>query len=714
MSLTSSECSESENDSNDERWDDWEEEEGNQQNLKCLFCKQLFSTSSNDLFFHCIEYHGFDFQKIRLDLKLDFYQSIRLINYIRKQVLEIPELENVTSYSISEISSVINNDEYLKPVLEEDSLLYAFDNDEIEDDDFDEKINLDGIEDQNQDINPTTPLEHELLKKLRITEEKLFNTQVQLKKVETQSDEYRNMVKESLFDIYSDAKSEKSMISTNIYGEMANYYFDSYAKTNIHEEMLKDRVRTESYRDFVYENKDLFKGKTVLDVGCAKAGASQVFSVDKSDIIHRAKEIVKENQLENVITLINSKVEDINLPVPKVDIIISEWMGYFLLFEGMLDSLIVARDQWLSQDGILAPSYCQLFLAAIEDDDLINDKFNFWNDVYGFKMTAMKNPVRQSVIVDYVKPQAIITNEVPLYTIDKFGLNFTSPFTFKVIRDGPNGTETHWGQTIFMLEHGISVECGTIITGSFDCRKSKENPRDLDLKIKYKVIRTGGEDDEKPFVSLPKRPVIPVKMVQEFPTELQLLILTDVLNLTRLNIFPSEKIEPSYNYETKQFNINFDSTDIYESFSLNEYGFARETIFVYFGWKISTNMIGFQICTIDFSKLIDNSRYEFGKEKRKDKHFRKLSVESIKIPVGDLCLIIDQLENKIGHHYKFKFIFNNPIIENFSSENEFFYWWDDEELRPVRQYSEDISPTRFNSFETEGGYVYDHEYDMYY
>ncbi|RHZ68644.1 hypothetical protein Glove_294g141 [Diversispora epigaea] len=548
-------CSESENDSNDERWDDWEEDEENQQNFKCLFCKQLFSTSSNDLFLHCIEYHGFDFQKIRLDLKLDFYQSIRLINYIRKQVLENSELENVTSYSISEISSVINNDEYLKPVLEEDSLLYAFDNDEIGEDDFNEKINLDRIEDQNQemleDINPTTPLEHELFKKLRITEEKLFNTQVQLKKVETQSDEYRNMVKESLFDIYSDSKSEKSVIPNNISGEMTNYYFDSYAKTNIHEEMLKDRVRTGSYRDFIYENKDLFKGKTVLDVGCgtcilsmfaAKAGASQVFSVDKSDIIHRAKEIVKENQLENVITLINSKVEDIDLPVPKVDIIISEWMGYFLLFEGMLGSLIVARDRWLAQDGLLAPSHCHLFLAAIEDDDLINDKFNFWNDVYGFKMTAMKNPVRQNVIVDYVKPHAIITNvitikEVPLYTIDKFGLDFTSPFTFKVIRDGtihgfmgyfdtwftrnrnidinnnnekkgkkdegiiyfttgPDGTETHWGQTIFILEHGISVECGTIITGSFDCHKNKENPRDLDLKIKYKVIGTGGKDDE--------------------------------------------------------------------------------------------------------------------------------------------------------------------------------------------------------------------------
>jgi len=32
--------------------------------------------------------------------------------------------------------------------------------------------------------------------------------------------------------------------------------------------MLKDTVRTDAYRDFIYQNKHLFAGKTVLDVGC--------------------------------------------------------------------------------------------------------------------------------------------------------------------------------------------------------------------------------------------------------------------------------------------------------------------------------------------------------------------------------------------------------------------------------------------------------------
>jgi len=90
-----------------------------------------------------------------------------------------------------------------------------------------------------------------------------------------------------------------------------DYYFDSYAHFGIHEEMLKDEVRTMTYRDSMLNNPHLFKDKIVLDVGCGtgilcmfakKAGAKHVYGIDMSSIIDHAKTIVKDNGFENDIT----------------------------------------------------------------------------------------------------------------------------------------------------------------------------------------------------------------------------------------------------------------------------------------------------------------------------------------------------------------------------------------------------------------------------
>jgi type I protein arginine methyltransferase len=46
-----------------------------------------------------------------------------------------------------------------------------------------------------------------------------------------------------------------------------DYYFGSYSHFNIHEEMLKDKTRTDAYKNAIVKNKHLFEGKTVLDIG---------------------------------------------------------------------------------------------------------------------------------------------------------------------------------------------------------------------------------------------------------------------------------------------------------------------------------------------------------------------------------------------------------------------------------------------------------------
>lgn len=57
-----------------------------------------------------------------------------------------------------------------------------------------------------------------------------------------------------------------------------------------------------------------------------------------------------------------------------MDIIISEWMGYFLLYESMFDSVMFARDKWLADDGIMMPDTAKMFIAALDDEQYYKKK----------------------------------------------------------------------------------------------------------------------------------------------------------------------------------------------------------------------------------------------------------------------------------------------------------------------------------------------------
>ena len=105
-----------------------------------------------------------------------------------------------------------------------------------------------------------------------------------------------------------------------------------------------------------------------------KAGAKHVIGVDMSTIIEKAKEIVECNGMSDKITLLQGKMEEVKLPFDKVDIIISEWMGYFLLYESMLDTVLYARDKYLVKDGLIFPDKATIFMAGIEDGEYKEEK----------------------------------------------------------------------------------------------------------------------------------------------------------------------------------------------------------------------------------------------------------------------------------------------------------------------------------------------------
>lgn len=304
-----------------------------------------------------------------------------------------------------------------------------------------------------------------------------------------------------------------------------DYYADSYAHFGIHEEMLKDSVRTGSYRNAIINNPQLFKGKTVLDVGCgtgilsmfaAKAGAKHVVGIDMSNIIDQAQKIIVANGFKDTITLVKGKLEEADLPIKEFDIIVSEWMGYFLLYESMLDTVILARDKYLKPGGLMFPDEATLYVAAIEDSDYKEEKINFWDNVYGFDYSCIKDIALKEPLVDTVELKAVVTDpclikHIDLLTVKKEDLTFSAPFSIKARRDdyvhaylawfdiafkachkpvtfstGPHAKYTHWKQTVFYTPETIIVSADENITGELHCAPNARNPRDLDITISYK------------------------------------------------------------------------------------------------------------------------------------------------------------------------------------------------------------------------------------
>ncbi|KAK1738171.1 protein arginine N-methyltransferase PRMT10 [Skeletonema marinoi] len=210
-------------------------------------------------------------------------------------------------------------------------------------------------------------------------------------------------------------------------------YFSAYADLHHQKIMLTDTHRMTAYHDAIMKNQHVFRDKVVMDVGsgsgilavwAAKAGAKRVYAVEYTDMAKHARKVVEANGVDHVVTVIQGAVEDVTIPVEDweafnlqteedaaateecpaddddasisckqqqskvVDIIISEWMGYFLLRESMLDSVIRARDMFLKpKSGILLPSHATMLIAPIMNEDqhhMVIEEYlegmNDWND----------------------------------------------------------------------------------------------------------------------------------------------------------------------------------------------------------------------------------------------------------------------------------------------------------------------------------------------
>lgn len=298
-------------------------------------------------------------------------------------------------------------------------------------------------------------------------------------------------------------------------------YFESYSHFGIHHSMLSDKVRTDSYRDAILKNSAVIKDKIVMDLGCgtsilsmfaSQAGAKTVYAVDQSEIIYQAMEIAQTNNFSNI-KFVKGRLEDVEFPGGKVDVIVSEWMGYLLLFEGMLDSVIYARNNYLKPGGILMPNRCNISLVGYGSQERYKKFVEFFHDVYGFNMKCMLKDILREGHTERCNGDDVLTKpniicDLDLMTCDLSYSNFSYDFNLEVIKDSkltsfvgyfdtffnlpetvsfstsPNSEPTHWQQVVFYLDQPVEVKAGEVISGKFICNRDRKDLRSLNIEIR--------------------------------------------------------------------------------------------------------------------------------------------------------------------------------------------------------------------------------------
>ena len=220
------------------------------------------------------------------------------------------------------------------------------------------------------------------------------------------------------------------------------HYFGGYSDWGIHQLMIQDEVRemdgdiklplpnsalapifnclsqirTNTYRDSFLkgDNPKGIAGKVVMDVGAGapswrtagfpptnytfrfhtnapisgtgilsmfaiQAGASKVYAIDMAKIAGVARDIIKENGMEEKIVFINEKIESpaAARAIPQVDVIVSEWMGFCLLYEAMIESVVYARDHFLKAGGAMFPNRVILQIEAASDPA---GRYGYWHE----------------------------------------------------------------------------------------------------------------------------------------------------------------------------------------------------------------------------------------------------------------------------------------------------------------------------------------------
>jgi histone-arginine methyltransferase CARM1 len=225
------------------------------------------------------------------------------------------------------------------------------------------------------------------------------------------------------------------------------------------------------------------------------------------------------------------KVENIPLgSISRVDTLISEPIGVFLVHERMIESYLYARDHFLkpiSQGGKMYPSHGSIFVAPFTDANIWTQtmaKARFWEQTlfYGVDLSplfqdAMDEAFGQPVVggFDY---RLLMAEGIP-FTFDfqtmsidelkEFVIPFSWTMTYtgiihglaswfditlgdRVLSTSPHLERTHWHQIRLIIKEPVAVNIGDVVHGNIHFKVNNMRSYDINLKIQMgNIVRTG-------------------------------------------------------------------------------------------------------------------------------------------------------------------------------------------------------------------------------
>lgn len=228
------------------------------------------------------------------------------------------------------------------------------------------------------------------------------------------------------------------------------YYFNTRAHFGYYEDMYKDYHGMNVWRDVISCNSEHFKDKVVFEVGtgpglfallAARAGARHVYTWEPSSIANSAIEIIIANNYQDVITVFQGPIENIDFN-EKADLVFTTSFGYGLLLNSLINEFLFARDHFLKDDGILIPSSAEIYLSTC-----IKSSFSYlnkcqWKNMYGFDFTPIEKDEINDACIDCVSKTRIMTDAALICNLDfkkitANDLTINSSFSLKPSNDQP-------------------------------------------------------------------------------------------------------------------------------------------------------------------------------------------------------------------------------------------------------------------------------------